>query len=119
VWLMYILLIFKDFVSKLCYTPDIVFSQFCGALNPDSSTHMTHCYSPWLLAVFGLCFAKDTFFLNLCFVSNHEIIVSASIFLVLIATISQLLHVFSNFVPVSHGRNVEDHIVLTFSYQLS
>jgi hypothetical protein len=37
--------------------------------------------------------------------------VDASSVLVLIATISQSLPVFSNFVPVSHKRNVEEHVL--------
>jgi hypothetical protein len=58
-------------------------------LNPDSSICMNCCDSPWLFAVVGLCFAEDTYFYHLYFISDLVVIVNAFSVLVLIAMISK------------------------------
>jgi hypothetical protein len=53
------------FVCNWCHSLDIKSFRFGSTLNPDSSICMKCCDSPWLLAIFRLCFAKRiTFFLN-------------------------------------------------------
>jgi hypothetical protein len=49
---------------------------------------MNYCDGQWLLAIFRLCFAEDTFFFNKYFISNFVNIVNALVVLALIATIS-------------------------------
>ncbi len=82
-----------------------------AALNPYSSIRMNCCDSPWLIAILGLCFAKDTPFHHWYFISDFVIIVNVSSVFVLIATISQWLPVCSNFLPVSHKQNVKKHVL--------
>ncbi len=66
--------------------------------------------SPWLLAIFRLCFNDDTLFLNKFFISSLVIVVYASNIFALVTMISQWLPVFSNFMPLSHKQNVKEHV---------
>jgi hypothetical protein len=86
-------------------------SELGFALNPDCSICINCCESPWLFAIFRLCFAEYTFFFIKIFILYFVIIVNASIILALVATISQLLPVLSNFMPVSPKRNFKEHIL--------
>jgi hypothetical protein len=45
-------------ISIGCYSLDIYSFHFCSALNPDSSICMNCRYSPWLFALWALCFAE-------------------------------------------------------------
>ena len=84
--------------------------QFCSALNPDSSICMDCCDSPWLLAIWAFCFAKDTFFCQQNLIANFVIIVDSLAIYVCRVKISLALSIISNIFPVDYERNVEEHV---------
>ncbi len=71
---------------------------------------MDCCDSPWLLAIWGFCFAGDTFFCQKNLIANFVIIVNLLAVLVCRVKISLALPVISYFVPVSYEQNVEEHV---------
>ncbi len=106
----YILPNLQNIICKQLYSPDT--KSFCSGspLNPDSSIRMNCSNHPWLYAVCGLCFTQYTFINQLSFISGLVILVNTFRVLALIATIGWKLPSFSNFVPVSHKQNVEEHV---------
>jgi hypothetical protein len=96
------------FIYIRYYSPDINPFWYAPALNPDSSIHMNHHYSPWFFVKFGLCFVEDAIFGNKYFVTNMVIVVNTpgdfpGYDLLVIACDLQ-------FSPVSHEQYVKEHI---------
>ncbi len=69
------------------------------------------CDSPWLFAIWALCFAEDTSLCHQNLIANFVIIVDLLAIYVCRVKISLMLPVISNFVPVGYEGSVEEHIV--------
>ncbi len=98
-------------VSIGCYSPDIYLFRFCSALNPDSSIRMNCRYSPWLFAVWALCFVEDSILYQQNSIVNFVIIVVTFFVFAVCAKISLALPVISNFVPVGYEGYVKEHVL--------
>ncbi len=108
-------------LSKLClcqrgYSPDIESLQFCSALNPDSSICMNSWDSPWLLALWAFCFAKDTFFCQQNIIANFVIIINLLAILMCRVNISLALPIISYFVPFGYERNIKEHVASKYCH---
>jgi hypothetical protein len=62
-------------------------------------------------AVWGFCFAEDTFLCQQNLIANFVIIVDLFAIYACCVKISLMLPSISNFVPVGYERNVKEHIV--------
>ncbi len=97
-------------VSIWCYFPDIYSFHFCPTLDPDSSIHMNCHYSPWLFALWALCFAEDSIVYHYNSIANFVIIVVAFFVFRFCAKISLVLPVISNFVPIGYEGYGKEHV---------
>jgi hypothetical protein len=67
--------------------------------------------SPWLFAVWALCFAEDTFFCQQNLIANFVIIVNLLAIFACRVKIDLTLPVISYFVLVGYEWNVEEHVM--------
>jgi hypothetical protein len=72
--------------------------------------------SPWVLALWALCFAEDTFLCQQNLIANFVIIINSFAFFACRIKIDLMLPVTFNFVPVGYERNVEEHIATKYCH---